>query len=117
MRKTYIFGPHKIELTYGSTGTSSPWHLEAYQKYNIVTWGTADVAYYIRVDEKDIYKIKYMGNLTDICNKLESISAHYDECAPEMEESLGELISNSGWFEKCLSIEDSLKAHGVDLTE
>ena len=45
-----------IEIKYSPTGSLSSWHLEISEKYHVPLFITADVAYFMRVND-DVYRI------------------------------------------------------------
>lgn len=63
MRQESYYCGHYIEIRYSPTSSLSSWHLDELEKENINVWITSDVAYFMRVDKKDIYRI-------DNCNAL-----------------------------------------------
>lgn len=90
--KTYHFGPHKVEFRYSGTGSLSPWHQEAYAEKNKFMFVTADVAYFIRVDNDKIYRIERIDANVD--SELSKIEGDYDFYPAEMEEKFHELLKS-----------------------
>jgi len=87
------FGPHKVEIKYSPTGSYSPWHAAEYEKKGgLWLLGTADVAYFMRVDNNKIYKI--MNSKFDLCEKLVDISQNYEFYPAEMEEEFKNILAS-----------------------
>lgn len=53
---------HKIEVCLGSTGSCSPWFLDACTEHGINLIISADMHWWMRIDNSDIYSL---DNLTD----------------------------------------------------
>lgn len=90
--RTYTFGPHKVEYRYSGTGSLSPWHQEAYAEKNRFMMCTADVAYFVRVDNDKIYRIERLD--ANIDSELSNIEENYDYYPAEMEEKFNELLKS-----------------------
>ena len=92
MSQIINFGPHKVEIRYSGTGSYSPWYREKHE--NDQKWAksfcTADVTYFMRVDDKDIYKIT--GH--NVENELYDIASNYDFYPAEMEGKFRELLKS-----------------------
>lgn len=86
------FGPHKVEVRYSETGSYSPWYREKHEKDP--NWGsgfcTADVAFFMRVDNKDIYKIQSSSG--DMFHELYDIANNYDFYPAEMEQKFKDIL-------------------------
>lgn len=105
MNRTYKFGPHKVEIRYHHTGSYSPWHGEVYEKEGLgPCLVSADVAYFMRVDGKDIYQVLS----SDVYDELAEIEKNYDYYPAEMVEKFKQLLS-SPKLDKRLTVEESLK--------
>ena len=89
---TITFGPHVVEIRYSPTGSYSPWHAEVYRKRNEYGFCTSDVAYFVRVDDKDIYKVEY--SLSDVTNEFNRIARDYDFYPAEMEEEFKNYLAS-----------------------
>lgn len=60
-----------IEFAASSTGSWSPWHLDAFDKVNLNVIGTSDIGYFVKINE-NIFKI------TDAitAHKLQDVITH-----------------------------------------
>ena len=72
----YILGKHIIEIRESSTGSLSPWHMEAYEKAGVTDlWCTADLATFIKIDD-EIYRIDRNRHLiSELMKQMEQLYA------------------------------------------
>ncbi len=85
---TIKFGPHVVEISYSDTSSHSPWDKPS-GGFGLCN---AEVAYFVRVDNKDIYRVEYSVN--DVVNEFNRIARDYDFYPAEMEEDFKNYLSS-----------------------
>ena len=66
-----------IEIKYSPTGSLSSWHLEIAEKYHVPLFITADVAYFMRIND-DVYRIDQPFDHMKVQQWLEQLEADND---------------------------------------
>lgn len=86
---TKKFGEHTVELTSNSTGSFDPWFGEIITKYEIWVMCTADIGYFLKIDD-DIFKIGLIGKAN---KRIETWEAIYESAPEEVEREIQYLKS------------------------
>lgn len=85
-----------IEIKYSPTGSLSSWHLEIAEKYHVPLLITADVAYFMRVNN-DVYRIDQPFDHMKLQQLLEQLESDND-CGKltdkETLERIDDLVNN-----------------------
>ena len=85
-----------IEIKYSPTGSLSSWHLEIADKYGINVFVTADVAYFMRIND-DVYRIDQPFDHMKVQQWFEQLEADND-CGEltdkETLERIDDLVNN-----------------------
>ena len=89
----YVVGQHEIEFRYSPTSTFSPWHLDVLKEKNIPAMMTSDVAYFVRIDRKEIYRAESRNTYLFVMDYIKKLETAYSESTEAGEACLSEFIS------------------------
>lgn len=71
---TYSIGTHRVELAESPTGSMSPWTLESVRELGENVVVSADMAWFVRIDGTEIYRVDLVYGEKDIDGILSSLT-------------------------------------------
>ena len=79
---------HKIEVVLGSTGSCSPWFLDACTEQGIILIISADMHWWMRIDNCDIYSVDELTDPYKLIDYFEGFKKDEEYCNNEDKESV-----------------------------